>query len=87
MLQTLEGGKILLIRLPFLPPCLYKKNRCLVCSFRLGNGISSLEFSNDITKIKENLKMLKRVFQLIHKTVRSSVSRYILAVVSVGSRS
>lgn len=79
-------GEILLIR-PSSPTCLHKKNWYLVCSFRLGNGISSLKVSNGTTKIKENLKMLKRVFQLIHKTVGSSVSQYVLAMVRVRSRS
>jgi len=38
-----------------------------------------------MTKIKE--KILKRVFQLVHKTGSSSVSWYMLAIVRVGSRS
>lgn len=67
-----------------LPPhlCFQKKHLSLVRSFRLANGISSLEFSNNMT---ESLKTLKRIFQFIHQAVGSSVSWYMLAMVMVKS--
>lgn len=56
-------------------PCHDIIKRTVLCfSFRLGNGISSDEFSSGMTKIKENLKILERAFQLIRKTICCSVS-------------